>query len=539
MIEPPRLDIPTRFNAAAYFVDRHLAEGRAEKTAIFYQDRELTYRQVYELVNRTGNALKALGVDIEQRVLLCLLDQPEFVAAFFGAIKTGMVPVPVNTVMQPADYRYFLEDSRARALFVSGACLPQLEPALAGLKFLRHVIIVGPGAGGLPSIPGVAVHDFSKLIRAASGELIPEDLSPDDVCFWLYSSGTTGFPKGAVHLQHDMLVVTELYAKQILGMTEADRCYSVAKLFFAYGLGNSLYCPFGVGASAVLFPGRSEPQKVLENVRHYRPTLFFSVPTSYAASLQVPGFSREDFRSVRLCVSAGESLPAAIFERWKERFGVESLDGIGSTEAGHIFISNRSGQVRPGSSGQIVPGYEAKIVDDVDRRVPDGEIGNLMVKGDSTCASYWNKHERTKQTFVGDWLRTGDKYHRDEDGYFWYAGRSDDMIKAGGVWVSPVEVENALAAHPAVLESGVVGVEDADGLLKPKAFIVLHQGFSGSDALISELQGFVKGRIAPYKYPRWVEFVAELPKTATGKTQRYKLRERGAKAAELEGAPAE
>jgi len=539
MIEPPRVDIPVRFNAAAYFVDRHLAEGRGEKTALFYQDRELTYRQVYELVNRTGNALRALGIDIEQRVLMCLLDQPEFVAAFFGAIKTGIVPVPVNTVMQPADYRYFLEDSRARALFVSAPCWPQLEPALGGLEFLRHVILVGPGPGGLPSIPGVAVHDFSELIRAASGDLLPQDLSPDDVCFWLYSSGTTGFPKGAVHLQHDMLVATELYARQILGMNESDRCYSVAKLFFAYGLGNALYFPFGVGGAAVLFPARSEPDKVLGNVKRYQPTLFFSVPTSYAACLQVPGYQREDFQSVRLCVSAGESLPAAVFERWKERFGVEILDGIGSTEAGHIFISNRSGHVKPGSSGQVVPGYEAKIVDDIDRRVPDQEVGNLMVKGDSSCAYYWNKHERTKQTFVGEWLRTGDKYHRDSDGYFWYAGRSDDMIKVGGIWVSPVEVENALAAHPAVLESGVVGVEDADGLLKPKAFVVLRQGFSGSDALVSELQEFVKGRIAPYKYPRWVEFIADLPKTATGKTQRYKLREWGAKAAERERVPAE
>ncbi len=535
-MDPPRLEIPTRFNAAVHFVDRHLDEGRGGKTAIFYEDRQLSYRQVSELVNRTGNALKSLGLEIEQRVLLLLLDSPEFIASFFGAIKVGAVPVPVNTVMQPSDYRYFLEDSRARALVVSAPLLPQVEPALQGLKFLRHVIVVGAAPGALPRMAGIAVHDLNELVRAASGELSPEDLRADDVCYWLYSSGTTGFPKGAVHLQHDMLVVTELYAKGILSMTASDICYSVAKLFFAYGLGNALYCPFGVGASAVLFPGRSEPAKVLELVVRYRPTLFFSVPTSYAACLQVGQSQREDFQSVRLCISAGESLPPAIFERWKERYGVEILDGIGSTEAGHIFISNRSGHVKPGSSGQIVPGYEAKIVNDVDRRVADGEVGNLVVRGDSTCAYYWNKHERTKQTFVGEWLRTGDKYHRDEDGYFWYAGRSDDMIKVGGIWVSPVEVENALAAHPAVLESGVVGVEDADGLLKPKAFVVLRQGFAGSDALVTELQGFVKGKIAPYKYPRWVAFVPELPKTATGKTQRYKLREQS-RSAVPEAAP--
>jgi benzoate-CoA ligase len=524
-MEPPRLEIPARFNAAAHFVDRHLEEGRGEKTAVLCEDQQLTYRQVAESVNRAGNALRALGLEIEQRALLLLLDCPEFIAAFFGAIKVGAVPVPVNTLMKPADYRYFLEDSRARVLFVSAACLSAVESALPGLKFLRHLVIVGGASQDLPRVPGLAVHAFGELTRAASAELAPEELSADDVCFWLYSSGTTGFPKGAVHLQHDMLVATELYARQILSIQETDRCYSVAKLFFAYGLGNSLYFPFGVGASTVLYPGRSEPDRVLENVARYRPTLFFSVPTSYAACLQVAGARRADFQSVRLCVSAGESLPGPIYERWKERYGVEILDGIGSTEAAHIFVSNRPGQVRPGSSGLIVPGYEAKIVDDVDRRVADGEVGNLVVKGDSTCAYYWNKHERSKQTIAGEWLHTGDKYHRDGDGYYWYAGRTDDMIKVGGIWVSPVEVENALAAHPAVLESGVVGVQDDDGLLKPKAFVVLRQGFAGSGALAAELQAFVKEKIAPYKYPRWVEFVGELPKTATGKTQRYKLRQ--------------
>jgi benzoate-CoA ligase len=528
-VEPPRLEIPARFNAAAHFVDRHLAEGREKKTAIFYEERQLTYGQLAHLVNRTGNALRALGIEPEHRLLVLLLDCPEFAASFFGAIKIGVVPVPVNTNMQPNDYRYFLEDSRARALVISAALLPQAEPALKDLRFLRHVIVVGDVAGGLPRFPGVAVHDFSALIRAASGELAPEDLSADDVCYWLYSSGTTGFPKGAVHLQHDMLVATELYAKPILGLNASDVCHSVAKLFFAYGLGNALYFPLGVGAATVLYPGRNDPERVIQNVARYRPTLFFSVPTSYAACLQLTEHRREDLQSVRLCVSAGESLPPAVWERWRERDGVEILDGLGSTEGGHIFISNRAGKVKPGSSGQVVPGYEAKIVDDLDQRVPTGEVGSLLIKGDSACAYYWNQHERTKQTIVGEWLRTGDKYHRDEDGYYWYAGRSDDMIKVGGIWVSPVEVENALVGHPAVVECGVVGVDDADGLAKPKAFVVLRQGFAGSEALILELKAFVKERIAPYKYPRWIEFVPELPKTATGKIQRYKLRARGIK----------
>jgi benzoate-CoA ligase len=518
----PVLRFPDPMNAATLFVDRNVDEGRGEDVAILYQDKELTYRQVQEMVNRTSNLLLGLGVLPEQRVLMLLLDGPEFVATFFGAIKGGIVPVPVNTSLRAGDYRFMLNDSRASVAVVSAALLPEIEPVLAEARYLRHLVVVDASSSATGG--GIHRHDYKTLLAASGGQLEPEPRSPDDVAFWLYSSGTTGTPKAAVHLQHDMIVCSESYARHVLAITRADRTYSVAKLFFAYGLGNALYFPFWVGGATVLDPARPDPRRVLENVARHRPTLFFSVPTSYAALLAVEA-ERETFSSVRACVSAGEALPATIYQRWRERFGVEILDGIGSTEVLHIFISNRPGQVRPGSSGTIVPGYEARVLDDIDRRVPDGEIGNLLVKGDSTCAYYWNQHEKTRQTIEGAWIRTGDKYVRDAHGFFWYAGRTDDMLKVSGQWVSPVEVEAALIEHPAVLECAVIGLADVEGLIKPKAFVVLREGQVGSEGLAGELQEFVKGRIAPHKYPRWIEFVGQVPKTATGKIQRYKLRE--------------
>ncbi|HYY87410.1 MAG TPA: benzoate-CoA ligase family protein, partial [Chloroflexota bacterium] len=370
----------------------------------------------------------------------------------------------------------------------------------------------------------VALRDFDELLQHGSPELEAEPTSKDDAAFWLYSSGSTGFPKGCVHLHHDMLVCTELYAKGVLGITERDRCFSVAKLFFAYGLGNALYFPFAVGATSILLAGPPTPQNVFDVVDRHRPTLFFSVPTSYGMLLAQERAA--DFSSVRYGVSAGEALPQALFERFKQRFGVEILDGIGSTEILHIFISNQPGAIRPGSSGRLVAGYEAKLLDDDGQPLPQGEIGNLLIKGDSTCATYWNKHEKTKDTIEGHWIRTGDKYSQDAEGFFWYAGRGDDMLKVGGIWVSPVEVENALVEHDAVLECGVVGRQDHDQLVKPMAYVVLRDGVQGSTELSRELQDFVRSRLADYKRPRWVEFVPELPKTATGKTQRFKLRER-------------
>jgi len=510
--------IPRELNAAQWFVDRHVEEGRAGQLAIICEGRRLTYGDVYAGANRSGNMLRRLGVTMEQRVVLLLPDGPEFVWSFWGALKIGAVPVPTNTLLKPRDYEYILRDSRARVAIASEPQVGAVEEVRARARDLTHVVVVGrPAAGQLA---------FAELVGAESPELAPALTTKDDVAFWQYTSGTTGTPKAAVHLHHDMLVCCEAFGRHVLEIGPQDRTFSVAKLFFAYGLGNALYFPFHVGASTVLYPGRPEPTKVFEVIARDRPTLFYAVPTAYAAMLQVPDAERAyDVTSVRLCSSAGEPLPKAIYERWLEKFGLEILDGIGSTEMCHTFIANRRGKVRPGSSGTIVPGYEAKLVDDAGRDVAVGEVGNLMVKGDSACACYWNQHERTKQTIEGEWVRTGDKYTCDADGYFWYAGRTDDMIKAGGMWVSPAEVEGALAEHPAVVEAGVVGAEDKDGLVKPLAFVVLARGHAESSALEAELKAFVKQRLAPYKYPRWIVFAAELPKTATGKIQRFKLRD--------------
>jgi benzoate-CoA ligase len=515
----PSIQVPDRFNVAPFFVDRNVAEGRGDKVAFFCEDRTITYGQLLELVNRVGNALLDLGVEMEQRVLLLLLDSPEFVASFFGTVKIGAVPIPVNTMMRAPDYLYFLDDSRARVAIVSEPLLAEAGQVLGRAKYLRHVVVVGRAEGA--QIP------FDRWVGKAETKLEAADTSKDDPAFWLYSSGSTGFPKGAVHLHHDMVVCADTYALQVLELTERDRTFSAAKLFFAYGLGNNMYFPMRVGGQGVLHPHRPTPEGMFEAIHRYRPTIFFGVPTLYAAMLQVKEVEKRfDTSSLRLCITAGEACPPELYRRWTDRFKVEMLDGIGTTEILHIFLSNRPGQVRLGSSGQPVPGYEAMVVDDEGKPVPRGEVGNLRVKGDSTMAFYWNKHEKTKDTLFGHWIQTGDKYYQDEDGYFWFCGRSDDMLKVGGIWVSPVEVENTLIGHPAVLEAAVVGKEDTDRLVKPKAYVVLKDGYTGSAELEAELKSFVKDRIAPYKYPRWIEFVSELPKTATGKIQRFKLRQR-------------
>jgi benzoate-CoA ligase len=511
------IEVPARFNATSFFVDRHVADGRGDRVAFLHDTGSLTYAALQELVNRTGNALLDLGVRPEQRVLCLLLDSPEFLAAFWGAIKIGAVPIPINTMMRADDYLYFLDDSRAPVAVVSEPLLAEAGPALARARHLRHVIVAGRATGTQVA--------FESWVAKASSRLEPFDTSRDDPAFWLYSSGSTGRPKGAVHLQHDMVVCADTYAREVLGMTEADRTVSAAKLFFAYGLGNNMYFPLRVGGQGVLYPHRPTPEAMFELIHRHRPTLFFGVPTLYAAMLQVKeAEKRFDLSCLRLCVSAGEALPEELYRRWQERFGVEILDGIGTTEVLHIFLSNRPGRARPGSTGLPVPGYEAVVVDDEGRPVPTGEIGNLRVKGDSIMAYYWNQHEKTKDTLVGHWIQTGDKYYRDPEGYFWYCGRADDMLKVGGIWVSPVEVENTLVGHPAVLEVAVVGQADTDELIKPKAFVVLKEGQAASPGLEAELKTYVKDKIAPYKYPRWIEFVPELPKTATGKIQRYKLR---------------
>ena len=523
MSTTPKIVIPDQFNATTAFLDRNLAEGRGTKTAIYFEGNAYSYAQIAELANRVGNALLDLGVDMEQRVALLLLDSPQFAAGFFGAIKIGAVPVPLNTALRPNDYVYMLNDSRARVLLVHSALWSQIQQILPELKYVRHIVAVGLEQDGTKET--ARLHDFEKWTQKASAELQAAETTKDDSAFWLYSSGSTGFPKGCVHLQHDMSYCTEYYAKPILGIREEDVTFSAAKLFFAYGLGNNLYFPFAVGASAVHYPGRPLPEDMFKVVQQYRPTIFFGVPTLYAGMLALPDAEkRYDFSSVRICVSAGEALPADILRRWREKFNVDILDGIGSTEILHIFISNRIGQVKPGSSGKLVSGYEALITDESGHAVKQGEIGNLLIRGDSTTAYYWNKHEKTKDVINGHWIHTGDKYYEDDEGFYWYGGRSDDMLKVSGQWVSPVEVEGALIAHPSVLEAAVVGDMDADELVKPKAYIVLNQGYEPSEAMENELKAFVKGRLAPFKYPRWIEFVPELPKTATGKIQRFKLR---------------
>ena len=509
--------LPDEFNAAVYFIDRHLGEGRADKVAVECGELQVTYRQLADRVNRFGNGLKSLGVRIEERVLLLLLDTPEFASCFFGAIKIGAVPAPVNTLLKADDYKYLLNNSRARVAVVSDSLLGLIQQIPRGeLRYLDTIVVVGPAPDGMVSL--------EELLSESSSDLSPAPTRKDDAAFWLYSSGSTGPPKACVHLQHDMVVSSERYAKTILKISADDRFFSVAKLFFAYGLGNGLYFPLAVGATSILLPGPPRPQSVFEMIERHRPTLFFSVPSNYVKLLAHEPDRPFDLSFVRHAVSAGEALPASVFHRFKQRFGVEILDAIGSTEALHMMISNAPGAVRPGSSGKIIPGFQAKIVDDNDQPVAQGEIGNLIVKADSTCAGYWNEHEKTKETLSGHWLRTGDKYHQDADGYFWYAGRSDDMIKVSGVWVSPIEIERVLIDHPAVQEAAVVFRQDADELLKPAACVVLRNGEPGSPETARELREFVLERLPVYKRPHWVEFFDELPKTATGKVQRFRLR---------------
>ena len=516
--EAPEIALPHDYNAAIDLIERNLAAGRADKAAFIDDRGSLSYGELARRVDRAANALRRLGIEPEQRIMLCLLDTIDFPVAFLGAIKAGIVPIPVNTLLTAADYEFMLADSRARALIVSDALYDRLAPVLARLPALRHVIVAGgEGVSG-------RLH-FTALLAAAEDKAKAAATTRDDPCFWLYSSGSTGTPKGAVHLQSHLILTAELYAKPVLGIAEHDIIYSAAKLFFAYGLGNSLTFPMAMGATTLLLAERPTPAIVSRILREKRPTIFYGVPTLYAAMLASPDLPPRGAVALRRCVSAGEALPEEIGKRWSERFGVEILDGLGSTEMLHIFLSNRPGAVRYGTSGVPVPGYEVKLLDEEGQPTPVGEIGELYVAGPTSAALYWNNRQRSRGTFLGAWTRSGDKYVRDTDGYYTYCGRADDMLKVGGIWVAPFEVEAALMTHESVLEAAVVGHQDEHRLIKPRAFIVLRPEAKPSDALAAELQLHVKARLAPYKYPRWIEFAAELPKTATGKIQRFKLRE--------------
>ncbi len=509
-------EFPRQYNAADDLIGRNLAAGRGDKVAVIDDRGATTYRQLAERMARFANAIESLGIEMEDRVLLALHDTVDFPTAFLGAIKAGAVPVPVNTLLTGDDFAYMLDDSRARLLVVSQALLPVFAPILAGRPHLRRVVVSGDEGQGHPLL--------SELLAQASAEHRSAPTTRDDVAFWLYTSGSTGAPKGALHLQTDLACTAELYGRQVLGIAESDTVFSAAKLFFAYGLGNGLTFPFYVGATAVLMAERPTPEAVVRVLRRHRPTIFYGVPTLYASLLAYDGLPAAGEIPLRRCTSAGEALPADIWRRWRDRMGVEILDGLGSTEMLHIFISNRPGEARPGTSGKPVPGYRVRLVGEDGQPVPRGEIGELQIAGPTSAVAYWNQRDKSRATFQGEWTRSGDKYIEDEDGYFTYCGRGDDMLKVSGIYVSPFDVESALCSHEAVLEAAVVGEEDENRLVKPKAYVVLKPGRTADEALARALQLHVKERLAPYKYPRWIEFRAELPKTATGKIQRYRLR---------------
>ena len=495
-------------------VDRHVEAGRGEKLAYIASDATLTYEELRRQVNRMGHVLRELGVRREQRVLLVLDDTSVFPIAFLGAMRIGAVPVPVSPFDTAEHLSYFVRDSYAEVLVCDASGVEGLQSALEG----RDVRYLARGVAG-----GEAV-ELDGALNAAEDELDVVETHPDDMAFWLYSSGSTGKPKAVVHLQHDIPVTCVTYAEQVLGITERDITFSTTGLFHAYGFGNNLTFPYWVGASTVLHAGRNTPATVLDTIEKRRPTLFFSAPTLYNAVLNFEGAKNRDLSSIRHCVAAAEALPAEVWRRWKDAYGLTILDGVGSTEMLHIYCSNRLDDVRPGSSGKPVPGYELKILGDDGHPVPAGEAGDLYVKGDSALALYWAQHEKTKRSILGDWFFTGDRYRVDADGFYWYEGRSDDMIKVSGLWASPIEIESVLLEHAAVAESAVVGI-DVEGFTKIKAFVITKGDAVAGDALVAELQEHCKSRLQRFQYPHVIEFVPDLPKTVTGKIQRYKLRE--------------
>ena len=514
-VTPAVFNYSDTFNVAVPFIDRHLEEGRGEKVAIrIHGGGSVTYKTLVEYVNKAGNALIDLGCRKGDRVLMVVKDSAEFYYLFWGAIKAGIIPVPLNTLLRAKDYAYMIENSEATAMIYSTEYSPEIEPAIQKSNFKPKINLSIDGSGEC----------LAKHMLAASSNLKVAKTSANEDCFWLYSSGTTGGPKGVIHAHKDMVVTSQHYGVGILGINEKDTCFSAAKLFFAYGLGNAMTFPLWVGAEAVLFPGPPTPDSCHEIIENYRPTIFYGVPTLYAAQLKSMETNDPDLSSIRVCTSAGEALPPDLLKRWLDKTGIPLLDGIGTTEILHIFLSNRIDNVKPGASGLTVPGYEGKVVDGDGKEVPNGETGDLMIKGDSLLKLYWRNPEKTAESLKDGWMYTGDTYYRDDEGFFFCCGRSDDMLKVGGIWCSPVEIENKLVEHPKVLEAAIVGREDDEQLIKPEAFIVLNNSADAGDDLKAELLEHCKSGLARYKYPRWFNFVEDLPKTATGKIQRFQLR---------------
>ncbi|MGE5159288.1 MAG: benzoate-CoA ligase family protein [Gemmatimonas sp.] len=507
------------YNAVSDFVDAHIAQGRGNKVAFVDPERSLTYGELQARSIRLAHALRGLGIEEEHRVALLLNDTVDYPVAFWGTIRAGCVAIPLNIYLTLPQYAYILADCRARAIIANAALADTIQPVLDRLPRRPALILVG-GA----TIPGA--YAFDELVAKADSRPFTANTVSDEVAFWLYTSGSTGDPKGVRHVHTNLMATAKLFGQGILGIGENDVVHSASKLFFAYGLGNAMTFPLAVGATAVLWPHRPSPQGVFDIMRVHRPTIFYGVPSLYTALLAHHGICKgAGSDRLRICVSAGEALPAPIGERWREVTGIDVLDGLGSTEMLNTFLSNRPGDIRYGSTGKPVPGYEARIVDEHGRELGTDEIGELIVRGPSAGEGYWNQREKSRHTFAGEWTHTGDKYRRDAEGYYYYCGRTDDMFKVSGMWVSPFDVEAALVSHEAVLEAAVIGKEDADGLIKPKAFIVLRNGFKADDGLLETLKVHVKDKAGPWKFPRWIELREQLPRTATGKIQRFKLRE--------------
>ncbi len=512
-VVPNALNFSANFNVAVPFIDRHLDEGRGQRIALRHEGGEVSYAQLAENTSRAGNALLSLGIAPGERLIMAALDEPIFFYVFWGAIKAGIIPIVASTFLKTADYRFLLSDAGCSAFVYSSALAAEAAEVAGASPQLRVVLpLDGPGS-------------LAERMATASPELAPHPAAATSECFWLYSSGSTGTPKGVVHRHRDMVVTSERYGRKTAGLTADDVVFCASKLFFSFGFGGGMTFPMWVGASIIVQPARSTAELALDYLERSAATAFFGVPTLYGQMVQALERKPRNLKSLRRCLSAGEALPAPIFQRWNELTGVPILDGIGSTEVLHIFVSNRIDDIRPGTSGKPVPGYSVKIVGEDGQTLPPGEVGTLWVKGESNALCYWNNPEKTRATMVGEWLNTGDMYYVDPDGYYVNAGRGDDMLKVGGMWCSPIEIESRLLAHPKVREAAVIGRLDDNGLVKPAAYLVLHNPADENDGTARELQQYCKLHLAGFKYPRWFYFVREIPKTITGKIQRFKLRQ--------------